>query len=230
MRKVAIFVEGLTEVELLVRLIDHLCVGRHFVVEHHEQFGGQMTPVRASPIPPVPGQEIHIQILNCCNDGQVPTQIRDRYLGLVSAGFSYILGLRDLYPTHTAANVPQLIQRLGAAMPQGTVPIEFHFPELETEAWFLDEHSHFPRIKSALTMARILASGIDIASVPGHDWTHPAATLNSIYQLERVTYSKRGRRIRRTVNALSIAEMMNVGRQRSPSLNRFISSLETALF
>jgi hypothetical protein len=229
-RKVAIFVEGLTEVELTVRLVEHLCHSHHYTVEVQRQYGGNLLPVRATPAAPNQAPTIHVTIVNCCSDGQVVTQIKERYAGLQAAGYTSVLGLQDLYPDFSATDVPKLQQGFARVVPQGTIPRALHFAELETEAWFIDEHTHYSRIAPALTVEVIVAAGFDIVRSVGHSWPHPADTLHRIYKLGNRAYKKRGKTICRTVDAMSLPEMLGDGRQRSPSFHRFIASLEASLF
>jgi hypothetical protein len=62
---------------------------------------------------------------------------------------------------------------------------------MEVEAWFIAEHTHFQRIEQSLTVEFILDNlGIDIRS-DAEALPHPAADLNSIYELVGRTYDKR---------------------------------------
>jgi hypothetical protein len=94
-KRFAVFVEGLTEQEFTIRLLTELA-GKHGIeFEVHRQDRGYLSLVdfipHESPV-------IHVLVANCCNDGQVKSQIKDQYNSLKSAGYSLIVGLRDVYP------------------------------------------------------------------------------------------------------------------------------------
>jgi hypothetical protein len=179
---------------------------------------------------PAPGTTDFVLLVNCQTDNQVKTQIRDQYPSLVAAGYSCIIGLRDIYPA-SHNELPKYKTALLAGLPvEGPVPIHMHLSVLEIEAWFLDELTHFERIDPALTVPVILASGYDVVNTKGEQWEHPAATLDNIYQLVGKRYRKRGRHIQRTVNALSAEEMYMTVPGRAPHFADFLASLEGTLF
>lgn len=101
---------------------------------------------------------------------------------------------------------------------------------LEVESWFLDEITHFQRIDPSLTHATLVNGGFDVCGTLGEAWTNPAQTLDDIYKLCGKRYRKTRSHILRTVNSLSAEEMYVSVRQRAPSFDRFLTSLETALF
>jgi hypothetical protein len=93
--KVALFVEGLTELEFVKSLITELCGARGIAFEIYEQYRGNLVLVK---VERPPGASTHILIADCHSDDQVKTQIRDQYPSLVAAGYSHVIGLRDVYP------------------------------------------------------------------------------------------------------------------------------------
>lgn len=226
MTKVAVFVEGLTETELTVELLIALCGRRGIAIDLHHQFGGALHYLGSCG---ANGSALSAMVANCSNDGQVKTQILDRYAGLVAQGYTRIVGIRDVYP-FLRSEIPALEAAKQAGLPTGPVSIDLHFAVMEVEAWFLDEITHFERIHDGLTASRLAAAGFDVTNHHGDTWDHPSDTLNAIYQLEGRAWKKTGDHVRRTVQALSMEALYINARARSASLSAFIGSLEAALF
>lgn len=226
MTKVAVFVEGLTEAELTAELLISLCGKRGIAIDLHKQFGGTLHFLESRG---ANGAKLSALVANCSTDGQVKTQIRDRYAGLVAQGYTRIIGIRDVYP-FLRTEIPALEAAKHVNLPAGPIPIDLHFAVMEVEAWFLDEITHFERIHANLTISRLVSAGFDVAKHQGDTWDHPAATLNAIYQLEGRAWKKTGDHVRRTVQALCMESLYTNARTRSASLSAFIESLEVALF
>lgn len=226
MTKVAIFVEGQTEAELVIRVLRLLCGNRGIQIERHEQRGGTLHLLTQAGNSQA---QFFALVANCNNDGQVNSQIRDRYAGLAQQGFTYIVGLRDLYPM-ARHKLPRFQLEMQKHLPVGNVPVDVHLAVMEVEAWFLDEVSHFERIDAALTLQRLDSEGFDVQNRLGESWDAPAETLDSIYQLVGKAWKKTAKQVERTVEALCMDSFYVAARDRSPSLDAFFTSLESALF
>lgn len=225
--KIAVFVEGLTELEFVWSLIRSVCGQRGIDLEIRQQSHGRLVFVS---LDKVPAATTYVLIVNCQTDGQVKTQIRDQYNSLVLADYTHIIGLRDVFPLGHA-DIPKLQSALATGLPTGgQVPVEMHLAILEVESWFLDEITHFQRIDPSLTLASITAGGFDIVGTLGEVWENPAQTLDNIYKLCGKRYKKKKNHIQRTVNSLSPDELYVNVRLRAPSFDRFLASLECALF
>ncbi len=229
-RKVAIFVEGLTEQVFVLALVRALLGNREIHYGISEQFKGKVV-VSSDPIPA--NAEFYILIVNCHGDEQVLTQIRDQYAVLLKGGYSAVLGLRDVFPI-PRAKIGVLRASITASLPKGTLPASLHLAVMEVEAWFLGETKHFLEISPALTVDLLLKSGFDVKAALPQDWDRPAETLHAIYRLAGVSYllkgQKKKRRIERTVRALSFEDMYVGVRHSAPDLDAFLGSMETALF
>lgn len=230
MRKIAIFVEGLTEQLFAEKLVTSLVADRVVSIELTRRVGNF---VQIKVNFGDDNADAFVLIADCASDGQVKTQIRDRYKTLVAAGYDAIIGLRDVYPLERS-DVPKLQAMLSVGIPEGPLVPEMFLAVMEVEAWFLAERTHFERIDKKLSEDFIVDNGIDIVGTRSHDWDHPADTLDKIYQLAGARYvgrngKKIGRRLRRTVNALSFDEVCGECCVRVPELNRFIESIERAL-
>lgn len=224
--KIAVFVEGLTELEFVQSLVKAICGQRGITFEIREQFKNSLVLVR---IDTAPGATTHVTLVNCRSDEQVKTRLRDAYPSLVASGYTHVIGLRDVYP-HSSDDIPRIQTALSVGVPASPIPAEMHLAIMEVESWFLDEITHFERIDPVLTHQTMAAAGFDVVNTLGADWEHPAQTLDDIYRLSGKRYQKKPNHIRRTVNVLSPEELYVSVRRRSPSFGGFLAGLEAALF
>ncbi len=137
-------------------------------------------------------EDYYIQVKNCCQDKAVLSSIREEYCGIVEQGFKKIIGLRDAYPDYNKSQLLEfrhhLIKKL---LPIGACQIIFLFCVMELEAWFIAEYNHFPKIHSAISVARIHQElAIDVVNDNLSELNHPAEDLKNIYRLEGITYKK----------------------------------------
>ncbi len=230
MKKIAIFVEGKTERVFVEKLIRLMIDEKKLKITVFQAQGGDKTPRRIHLVYQTlddEAHEFHIQIVESMNDDRVASDVRDRYESLVSAGFSAIIGIRDVYPECAAAQIPLLRRALRFRIK--TVPVNpvFVLGVMEVEAWFLAEHNHFPRIHPAITCARISATlGFD----PGRDDMRtrpcPHEDLHNIYQLEGLAYRKTGKQIQRTVDLLNYEYVYCAMIDRFEDLKLMVETLE----
>lgn len=230
MKKVAIFVEGMTEQEFAVRLVSELVDSKRLHLSLGRQWKGKVQITGTSPVGEV---DFYVLIIDCANDEQVKTQIIDQYPTLISAGYTAIIGLRDVYPANHA-NIPKIEAFLAKGLPRHPVAPRVHLAVMEVESWFLAETTHFARVHRDLTVPFIVSNGFDIEKTSCESWAHPAEVLNDIYQLVKARYSRGGKKIRRrvlrTTNALSLENLYIDVRKQVPALDGFITSIEGALF
>lgn len=230
-KKIAVFVEGLTEQEFTIQLLTEIAGIRGINFEIKKQHGGTLSFVemRSSPANPPQPASIYVLVVNCCTDNQVKTQIRDQYNSLSTAGYSLIVGLRDIYPFQHH-EIQDIEAALPIGLPTGNLPIRMHLAVLEIEAWFLEELTHFEKIHSTITGDTLINNGFDYRTTRAHTLPHPSETLDNIYKAGGARYQKKRRQIQKTVTALSYEELYVNARQKAPSLDSFISSLEAGLF
>ena len=226
LKKIAIFVEGLTEQEFVIQLIKELAGSRGVEFEIHNQFRGilSFTELRSGTNP-----SIHVLVANCCTDGQVKTQIVDRYEYLKSLNYTLIIGLRDVHP-FTHKDIPDLTRMLTVGLPNDSVPIQMHLAVMEIEAWFLEELTHYSKIDMGLNIKEVITGGFDPSLERAHQIQCPADTLHSIYSIVGLSYKKKKNQIERTVSALSYEHLYLETRHLSPSLDTFLHGLEVGLF
>ncbi|MDQ6975913.1 MAG: DUF4276 family protein [Mariprofundaceae bacterium] len=226
-RKLAVFVEGLTEQEFTIRLLTELASNYLIEFKIHKQHRGHLIYSELRSTMQTGSPSVQVLIANCCNDEQVKSQIIDQYASLTAAGYDLIIGLRDVYPlTHNDIN--KLTKHLLTGIPNGNVPVHLHLAILEIEAWFIEESSHFSRIDKNITTSQLASVGIDSKSL-ALSLKHPAKTLDLVYQSVGKRYNKNKRQIQRTIDALSYEELYVNTRHKAPSLDGFIKSLEEGL-
>lgn len=230
MKKIAIFVEGMTEQEFAVDLVSALAGAKGLHVVLSRQWKGKVV---ITPSAPPAGTSFYALIIDCASDEQVKTQIREQYPTLMAAGFTAVIGLRDVYP-RPRTDIPKIQAMLATGLPTGPIVPQIHLAIMEIEAWFLSETLHFAQINKTLTVPFIVSKGFNIAAYHGDSWDHPALVLDGIYKLVNLRYMDRnGRktktRVRRTLNALSFDELYLTVRHHLPALDRFVTSVESAL-
>ena len=231
MKKVAIFVEGMTEQEFAVHLVSTLVGNKGLHVVLGRQWKGKVT---ITPSIPTGDINFYILIVDCANDGQVKTQIREEYPSLVAAGYTAIIGLRDVYPL-PRSDMHLIQKQLSKGLPTGPVMPQMHLAVMEVEAWFLGETTHFARVDQALTLQFIIDNGFDIVGKLADSWQHPAKVLDDIYRLANKEYvdsggQKRKQLVLQTINALSFEELYLNVRQQLTAFDGFLTSIEGALF
>lgn len=226
MRKIAIFVEGYTEQQFIVKLLLSIAGRREITIEIKEQNKGSLhlTEIKGVTNP----LDYYILLVNCCTDNQVKSQINKQYQSLKQSGYSKVIGLRDVFPkSHT--DIPKIQRLMNVGLPN-TDDIEIVLAILEIEAWFIEEHTHFTRVHPQMTLENIARLGINLRTSRAEDLPNPAELLHQIYSNWNMAYKKKSNQINRSIEALCETELYCNVSQRSTSLNTLISSLENAMF
>lgn len=195
MKKLAIFVEGGSEMDFLERLIGEVA-GRHRVTfDRRRIIGGTNVPKKVVTIqtdPSLGGEEFFVLLMNCHGDHQVASRIREEHASLTASGYEKILGLRDVRPDFTLAQVPKLAAGLTSTFSHALIPVQIFLSVMEFEAWVLAEVTHYARIDASLNATRVHAAlGFDPAVGDLSARTNPADDLNAAYGLVGQTYDKK---------------------------------------
>ncbi|MHB8623783.1 MAG: DUF4276 family protein [Sulfuricaulis sp.] len=195
MRKLAVFVEGYTELIFIEKFIKEIA-GAHNVFFQKMKIRGGNTVSRTSTqinaANPQTGQPFFILIVDCGNDSLVKTRILEEHENLTRSGYTKIIGMRDVRPNFTYAEIPKLEMGLRTRVKTSLIPVVFVLSVMEIEAWFLSEFTHFPKIDPTITVPSIRANlGFD----PEHDdltsRPTPTVDLNNCYQLGGKSYEKK---------------------------------------
>lgn len=212
MNKLAVFVEGYTEVKFMMKLVEEIAGQGRVLIEHREIRGGgkdsgiRRTMARITAAGPHTDQRHFILIMDCGGDQQVKTRIIEEHENLTKAGYARIIGLRDVRPTFSYAEIPRLERGLRQYIKTSLIPVDFVLAVMEIEAWFLAETTHFTRIDPAITVAAIKSTlGFDPENDDLQQRPNPAEDLHHCYAIAGKSYRKA--RAEDTVNALDFAEI-----------------------
>ncbi len=194
MKKLAIFVEGYTEVIFLKRLLPEICGAHNIIIDHSVIKGGGRSPKKITQVIATKASETeryYVLIYDCMGDKLVAQRIREEHLYLTESGYSKIIGLRDVRPDFTHADIPKLEINLTKYIKTKLIPVEFILSVMETESWFLSEHTHFERIDPALSIQLIkTALGFDPSFDDMQLRLNPKDDLNNCYNLVGKNYIK----------------------------------------
>jgi hypothetical protein len=243
MKKIAFYVEGLTEQFFINKLLIEIAGQKNIEIELL-QFQGARRGYKMDIYPRTTSQAVnpqhHALILDCVGDGGVKPRILEDYQRLFSSGYSEIIGLLDLYPRIDLAKFEnELINgtiRNGRTITQ-TLPAntDIIVAVNEVESWFLSECTHFTCIDYTLTNSLII-SKIDFDPCKD-DMTlrpHPAMDLHAIYQLAKKSYmnnqgKKSKKRVERTVECLNYTDIYISLRYNITKLDQLISKIDNFL-
>lgn len=227
MKRIAVFVEGRTELNFIHRLVHELAGRNNVSVKALQIVGGKTVPrqtilLHASSANG--GEKFYVLIYDCGGDHQVKTRIMEEHAGLTSQGYSQIIGIRDVRPDFKLADIPRLEAGLKSYISSKLAPVTFILSVMEVEAWFLAEFSHFPRIDAAITVEQIRADlGFDPTVGDLADREMPAIDLDSCYKLAGHGYQKGAQR---TIDVLDFAEIFINLPARIPYLAKLVDTLD----
>lgn len=230
MNKMAIFVEGSTELHLLSNLIVAIGNKSKLAVELVRQRGLSIA-ARTQIIRTLnrsTSTDRIVTIVDCGGDSAVKSMMLDSYANLTAnAGYSRILCVRDVYPTATYGEITKLEKGLAFKVPTKPVTVEFILSVMECEAWIISEHTHFPKLSNALTCENIASSlGFNPATDSIDQRPNPAADLEKCYALAGIRYKKGNSKQLKTVDA---AELYLSVANRFAHLQRFCEIIDEFL-
>ncbi len=231
MKKIAFFVEGQTEQIFVNRLAKEIMGSGNATVILKKISGGTNAPkhefMRSYNIARKP--EYTVLIYDCGADNRVKSEILDNIKSLRENGFSYIVGLRDLYPL-SIDECSRLEKGLNF-LPHDLRDYKNFFDIIvavhEVETWFLAETSHFLKIDKRLTGRYIEKHlGFDPNQINPLTREHPSADLNRIYKLAGKSYTKKYWQVEKLVNRLDLNKMRREIRYKISSLDDLITQIE----
>jgi hypothetical protein len=230
MKKVAVFVEGQTEQIFAEELARHI-FGHAKVDIEQLQFSGKEGSRRIRTIRSVSitsSTQYLFRIYDCQGGGEnstVKSDIKEQFSHLLGESFSYIVGIRDVYPL---PDLYKLKSMLSLGLPNApSLPVEIFLAVREIEAWFLAEENHYRLIDGSLTVPYINSIvGIDITTASTEFIDHPSLVLKQIYQSIGKAYNKKKREVERTVYNLDYENLYLNVRTRNNSLNELLTCLD----
>lgn len=230
MRKLAIFVEGLTE-QILVRQLLQAVLGQNKIAIQTVKITGghnirmSFTVMRAAHVER--HTDYYIMVYDCGGETNVKGYMLAHRDKLVSSGYTMIMGLRDAYPNFTRNEVPKLLRGLNHKLPQKRAATHIYLAVMETEAWFLGEYKHLKKVSGKLTPRYIekrLRFNPQTENMEERD--HPSADLKAVYQLVGHDYTKKRDKLNAVVRKLDFYHFTHGLADKMPSLAVFVATLE----
>lgn len=228
-KKIAIFVEGQTEQIFLYKLLTEVAGSKniHFSCErmHSGSPGPTLWLQQANHIEGSP--EYFALLVDCMGDETVKSTMLDRRDSLAKAGYTMILGIRDLYPKPNS-ELSMTIRRMAYGVPTAGVPTNIIVAVPEVESWFLQEYNHYSVLDPSLDYTTFSEQfGFDPSVDSAELVVHPAGLLSQIYSTVGLKYSKKSDETQRTVAALDYAHLYFNCPALLPQLNLFIQHVES---
>ena len=231
MNKLAIFVEGYTEIVFVEKLIEEIAGKNKVLIEHRKIRGGSKTRrtmrvIKAAK--PHTGQTYYVLLVDCGGDDLVKSRIQEEHANLTRNGYSKLIGIRDVRPKFSHGDISKLEAGLLKYIKTSLIPVTFILAILEIEAWFLTEATHYPRIEPSITVSAIKTNlGFDPENDDMEQRLYPADDLNACYAIGGKTYVKHDAKI--TVDALDYALIYTELRGKIGYLSHLISAIDAFL-
>jgi hypothetical protein len=194
MRRLAIFVEGYTELLFTDRVIQEIADKNNLAIQLRKIRGGANISKKYIELQvptSIDGKTLYVLIIDCGGEHLVPQRIREEHKSLTNAGYEKIIGLRDVYPKFTKAEIPKLRTAMKYAIKTSLAPVQIILSVMEIEAWFLAEHNHFPLIDPAITVESISSTlGFNPKLDDMSDRAAPADDMIAAYAIGGQLYKK----------------------------------------
>jgi hypothetical protein len=207
MNKMAMFFEGRTELEFASMLIQEIASHKAVTIETRRLKGAATRQRSSTLITTIQTDKsgrpsTHFFILfNCMGESAVKSRMLAEYPSLEKSGYTDIVCQRDVAPSIPHSDIERFEKGLRFRVPTKPISVTFVLSVMEIEAWFLAEHTHFPRIDPAITVPAIVAGlGFDPSTDDLQTRPSPAEDLNKCYGLGGTTYEKE--QSQRTINAI----------------------------
>ncbi|MDK4741862.1 hypothetical protein PH547_23545 [Rhizobium sp. CNPSo 3464] len=232
MKKIAIFTEGLTEQLFVAEVIKFLAAKQNYAIKNEKLYGGRRFPTITMAVDGDEGDpdncDFYFLLLDCGTDSRVVSAIGERYNGLISSGYTDIIGVRDLAPSFKREQLERLVAGSRSELPNDPIDPLLVVAVMEAEAWFIAENTHFVRIDGRLTNQVIFeATGVDV-SADASQIERPSQELPRIYQIAELAYDKAREQVGRTLAALDMEHYRDDGAfQRAASLKPLFERIQT---
>lgn len=228
--KIAFFVEGYTELQLIKRLAIYYYGLDDLSYTLFKLKGGNKIPVSIRLIENYQAKSGNpkntINVYNCGGFTSLRSMIVHQRNSLHNNQFDKIIGIRDVHPDDRS-QIPKLKMLLPCRIPQKPIHINFILCVMETEAWFIADENHYLKISPTLTKSFIKSkTGIDIDNLDFESIETPADKLNEIYNHAGELYEKTDVSLQRTIDALDLYNFIIDLPEKIPSLKEFITEFE----
>ncbi len=231
MKKLAIFVEGYTELRFIENLVCSIAGKSNVLFDKREIVGGASMPRKILMLENIAiptNEKYYVLIVDCHGDSQVKSRILEEHEGLTRAGYSKIIAVRDVRPAYAVSEIPSIEQNFPKYIKTALIPVELILSVMEIEAWFIAEQGHYSKIHVGLTLDQIRnAIGIDITNIDSSTVAEPAQMLNNIYSSVGEVYNKS--LAYRTVDALDYENIYLSLTEQIPYLKKLVQSIDNFL-
>ncbi|MCK5135862.1 MAG: hypothetical protein KAR19_08770 [Bacteroidales bacterium] len=230
MKKLAIFVEGLTEQILVRHMLQAVLDRNRIAIQTVKITGGHnvrmsFTVMKAAHVDNL--TDYYVLIYDCGGETNVKGYLMAHRDKLVSNGYKMIMGLRDVYPNFEREDIGKLLWGLNHKLPQKKVSTYIYLAIMETEAWFLGEYTHLRKISRKLTPEFVERHlGFNPKSQNMEERDHPADDMKAAYQLVGHDYTKKRDRLNAVVSKLDFNFFTHELADKMSSLGEFAEGLD----
>jgi hypothetical protein len=230
MRKLAIFVEGLTEQILVRQMLQSVLDRNRIAIQTVKITGGHnmrmsFTVMKAAHVDT--RTDYYVLVYDCGGETNVKGYLMAQRHSLVASGYQMILGLRDVYPNFKREDLRKLNRGLNRQLPQDGARTHIHLAVMETEAWFLGEWRHLLKVSRRLSPEFIQKHlGFNPRTENMENRDRPSDDMKAVYQLAGHDYTKKRDRLNAVVSKIDFHFFTRDLALRMPSLGRFVSELE----
>lgn len=230
MKRIAIFVEGLTEQILVRRMIETVMEKKGVAIQTVKITGGHnirlsFTVMQAARVERDTGY--YVLIYDCGGETNVKGYLMMQRQSLVNKGYTCIIGLRDVYPNFTREEIPRLRKGLNYRVPQKGALTRIYLAVMETEAWFLGEYTHLRKVSPKLTPEFIQKRlGFNPKTGNMEFLEQPACDLKRVYRLADHDYTKKRSKLNSIVAKLDFNFFTHRLANKMQSLGDFVYLLE----
>ena len=230
MRKLAIFVEGLTEQILVRQMLQAVLDRNRIAIQTVKITGGHnvrmsFTVMRAAHVDN--NTDYFVLVYDCGGETNVKGYLMARRDKLISNGYTAIMGLRDVYPNFERDQVGKLLHGLNYKLSQKKAKTHIYLAIMETEAWFLGEYNHLKKVSRKLTPEFVEKHlGFNPRTGNMEDRDNPAKDMKAVYQLVGHDYTKKRDRLNAVVSKLDFHYFTHELAEKMPSLKKFVEGLE----
>jgi len=230
MKKLAIFVEGLTEQILVRQMLQTVLDRNKIAIQTVKITGGHnvrmsFTVMRAAHVDRL--TDFYVLIYDCGGETNVKGYLMAHREKLVSNGYTTIMGLRDVYPNFVKEDITKLFKGLNYKLPQKKARTHIYLAIMETEAWFLGEYKHLRKVSRKLTPEYIEKHlGFNPREGNMEEREYPSGDMKAAFQLAGHDYTKKRDRLNAVVRKLDFNFFTHDLAEKMPSLGAFVFGLE----
>ncbi len=228
--------EGLTEQLFIEKLLSEILGKKNLSIVKKKMRGGSKVSINITEIgsPQInENADYYFLIIDCGGETTVASYIKDQRVSLLEKGYNGIFGLLDVRPNWQRNDIEKLKKFLYYGLPQKNIETKFLLSIMEIEAWFLAEENHYKKINSRLTSDFLLQNYSFNPKTENTENTEnfdePATLLSEIYLSAGIKYNKNKKSISKTVNSLDYSNLYLEVKNRIPSLNELIESIENKI-